>query len=427
MPPITLPRKSLLRLLALAAALTLLFLLRSVWIALAAQLFWAYLLMGAALPLCRLLERRLSPSLAATGAFALLALLGAGLLLLFAPITGETVVALLCAVVVVCCFDLCARPAARLAVAAYMAAALVMPSFLLFLPLVAYVLLDEGHAIVRFSWIVPLAFSLRFGDCFLTAAVTLLCAAAAVMAWRTSRMACERARYRRLRDDQQEASLALAQKNRDLLAAQDYEVRLATLTERGRIAREIHDNVGHLLTRSIMQVEALQVVHADDEQVRDELEAVGETLHEAMGTVRASVHDLHDDAFDLRAQLQRAIAACGLPDVRLTFDARDVPLPVAYGLLSVVREALSNVAKHSDATRVDVSVIEYPALYQLVVQDNGTTAAGSGDASASSRGIGLHTMEERIGALGGRLRAEHRKGFRVFASIPKKQQGEDGK
>lgn len=127
-----------------------------------------------------------------------------------------------------------------------------------------------------------------------------------------------------------------------------------------------------------MQVEALQVVHADDEQVRDELEAVGETLHEAMGTVRASVHDLHDDAFDLRAQLQRAIAACGLPDVRLTFDARDVPLPVAYGLLSVVREALSNVAKHSDATRVDVSVIEYPALYQLVVQDNGTTAAGSG-------------------------------------------------
>ena len=349
------------------------------------------------------------------------------LLLLFAPITGETVVALLCAVVVVCCFDLCARPAARLAVAAYMAAALVMPSFLLFLPLVAYVLLDEGHAIVRFSWIVPLAFSLRFGDCFLTAAVTLLCAAAAVMAWRTSRMACERARYRRLRDDQQEASLALAQKNRDLLAAQDYEVRLATLTERGRIAREIHDNVGHLLTRSIMQVEALQVVHADDEQVRDELEAVGETLHEAMGTVRASVHDLHDDAFDLRAQLQRAIAACGLPDVRLTFDARDVPLPVAYGLLSVVREALSNVAKHSDATRVDVSVIEYPALYQLVVQDNGTTAAGSGDASASSRGIGLHTMEERIGALGGRLRAEHRKGFRVFASIPKKQQWEDGK
>ena len=85
MPPITIPRKSLLRLLALAAALALLFLLRSVWIALAAQLFWAYLLMGAALPLCRLLERRLSPSLAATGAFALLALLGAGLLLLLGP------------------------------------------------------------------------------------------------------------------------------------------------------------------------------------------------------------------------------------------------------------------------------------------------------------------------------------------------------
>ena len=248
------------------------------------------------------------------------------------------------------------------------------------------------------------------------------------MAWRTSRMACERARYRRLRDDQQEASLALAQKNRDLLAAQDYEVRLATLTERGRIAREIHDNVGHLLTRSIMQVEALQVVHADDEQVRDELEAVGETLHEAMGTVRAE-----------RARPARRCVRPARPIAarhrRLRASRREAHLrrarcPLAaspMACLSVVREALSNVAKHSDATRVDVSVIEYPALYQLVVQDNGTTAAGSGDASASSRGIGLHTMEERIGALGGRLRAEHRKGFRVFASIPKKQQGEDGK
>ena len=351
------------------------------------------------------------------------------LLLLFAPITGETVVALLCAVVVVCCFDLCARPAARLAVAAYMAAALVMPSFLLFLPLVAYVLLDEGHAIVRFSWIVPLAFSLRFGDCFLTAAVTLLCAAAAVMAWRTSRMACERARYRRLRDDQQEASLALAQKNRDLLAAQDYEVRLATLTERGRIAREIHDNVGHLLTRSIMQVEALQVVHRDDERVRSELAQVGATLHEAMSTVRASVHDLHDDAFDLETQLREAAEAFTTLAVDIDYRASDVPSDVGYGFIAIVREALSNASKHSDASRVSVSVAAYPAFYRLAVHDNGSVpppasvldrqGADSAPASGAARGIGLATMSDRARALGGMLRVDYDQGFKVFVTVPK--------
>ena len=309
----------------------------------------------------------------------------------------------------------------------YALAAFAWPSFAAFLALAVYDLARDDHLAIRWCWLLPTLSAFVRLEAALALLMALACAMALLLSYRTRRFQTELAAYRRLRDDVQETSLALEEKNRGLRDRQDLEVRLATLAERGRIAREIHDNVGHLLTRSIMQVEALQVVHADDEQVRDELEAVGETLHEAMGTVRASVHDLHDDAFDLRAQLQRAIAACGLPDVRLTFDARDVPLPVAYGLLSVVREALSNVAKHSDATRVDVSVIEYPALYQLVVQDNGTTAAGSGDASASSRGIGLHTMEERIGALGGRLRAEHRKGFRVFASIPKKQQGEDGK
>lgn len=59
--------------------------LRPVLLALATQIFWAYLLMGAALPLCRVLERKLSPSLAATGAFFALSLLGAGLLLLLVP------------------------------------------------------------------------------------------------------------------------------------------------------------------------------------------------------------------------------------------------------------------------------------------------------------------------------------------------------
>lgn len=346
------------------------------------------------------------------------------LLLPFTTFASAHVSALLCAIVVVCCFDAYPHARLRFAVAgAFLLTALLVPEFVVLLPPVAYVLFGERFWPVRLSWAVPLAFALRTGDVLLIAAVGVLGVAACLMAWRTARADEERERYRVLRDEQQEASLSLASKNRELMAAQDYEVRLATLSERSRIAREIHDNVGHLLTRSVLQVEALQVVHADDERVCGELASVGATLHEAMDTVRKSVHDLHDDAFDLRARLDGVIGACGLAGVRLVYDVRDVPLPVAYGLVAVVREALSNVAKHSDATRVEVSVIEYPALFQLIVQDNGSRGgeprpAASGDAPAHA-GIGLQTMEERVGSLGGRLRTGYRKGFRVFATIPK--------
>lgn len=339
------------------------------------------------------------------------------LLLPLATFSSAHVVALLAAVVTTCYFDLRPSSRSRFAVAsAYLAAALVLPAFVSFLPLVAYVLFLERRWPLRLAWLVPLAVAARSLHPPLLAALVALCAVACLMAWRTRRAEEERARYRSLRDRLQEQSLSLTQKNRDLLAAQDYEVRLATLAERARIAREIHDNVGHLLTRSVLQVEALQVVHANDERVHGELAAVGATLHEAMDTVRKSVHDLHDDAFDLRTRLESVIGACGLPNVRLVYDAQNVPVPVAYCLVALVREALSNVARHSDATRVDVSLIEYPALYQLIVQDN-----GMGEKATQGSGLGLKSMDERVCALGGRLRAEYRtgKGFRVFATIPK--------
>ena len=359
------------------------------------------------------------------------------LLLLSSPgLSGAHVVALLAAVTLSCCFDAPSAPPVRLGVAgAYLAAALVLPAFASFLPLAAYVLAFERAWPVRLAWLVPLAAAVRLLEPLPLAALCALCVMACLMALRAQRAADERARYRRLRDDLQERSLSLSRKNHELAASQDYEVRLATLAERARIAREIHDNVGHLLTRSVLQVEALQVVHADDAPIRAELAQVGSTLHEAMDTVRRSVHDLHDDSFDLRSRLEEVIGACGLPNVRLSFDARTVPPPVAQCLMACVREALSNVARHSDATRVDVSVVEYPALYQLIVQDNGT-AAGKGMAAGASedaaagkafgaRGLGLESMEERVEALGGRLRTEQQAGggFRVFAAVPKEREG----
>ena len=206
----------------------------------------------------------------------------------------------------------------------------------------------------------------------------------------------------------------LERKNRDLMEKQDYEVKLATLAERNRIAREIHDNVGHMLTRSLLQIGALRVTHNDDDMLIGELEQIKGTLSGAMDSIRNSVHDLHDESVDLKSQLEMMAGGFEFCPVKLRYDAGELPIEMKYCFAAIIKEALSNIARHSDASAASVTVIEHPAFCQLLVSDNGT-AKSSGD----MRGIGLQNMAERVEALGGVFRTEHGKGFRIFASIPK--------
>ena len=88
-------------------------------------------------------------------------------------------------------------------------------------------------------------------------------------------------RYRRTRDDGVEKNLLLREKNQSILKNQDYEIYTATLRERNRIAREIHDNVGHMLSRAILMVGAMKAVHGEGD-LKGPLGQLNETLNAAM-------------------------------------------------------------------------------------------------------------------------------------------------
>ncbi len=108
---------------------------------------------------------------------------------------------------------------------------------------------------------------------------------------------------KRLRDDTYEKTVLLVEKNRELLEKQEYEIRLATLNERSRIAREIHDHVGHLLSRSILQIGALMVTETDEKK-KENLDHIRCPLSQAMDSMRTSLHGLHDESIDLKTQVQ---------------------------------------------------------------------------------------------------------------------------
>lgn len=333
-----------------------------------------------------------------------------------------------------------ARRAGEAASYAYIMVAVFVPSFVPFAPLALYdiaryvrrehvwVALGAGAIFVCALVAYAHAGALPTRALLLTA---ILSVAATLLSLRTAQLEREQERMRRTRDELQERALALEARNRDLADRQDYEVELATLAERARIAREIHDNVGHQLTRASLQTEALRVVHANEPGVAADFADVKRTVDEALQLVRSSVHALNDNAANLSVQLERIVEGArsdGGPQIELEVLAEHAPANVANCFAAVLREALSNAIRHACAQTVTVRCMEHPSFYQLIVTDD-----GAGGAQASGRnvtgGMGLGSMRERVEALGGTFTAGPRAGaggWRVFATVPK-QQGDEGR
>lgn len=218
-----------------------------------------------------------------------------------------------------------------------------------------------------------------------------------------------------LRDEMTEKNMQLTEQNLKLAAAQDNEVHLATLKERNRIAREIHDNVGHMLTRSLLQSGALLVINKD-ENLKEPLESLKNTLDNAMTSIRESVHDLHDDSIDLKKIIEESVSA--VDDrfaVSLDYDlSENIPGGIKLCIAGVVKEGLSNAVKHSNGNTIKIVLREHPAFYQLMLEDNGT------DAEIGESGIGLKNMEDRVKSVSGRITFTATKnGFCIFMSVPK--------
>lgn len=332
------------------------------------------------------------------------------------------------------------RRASEAASYVYIIAAVFVPPFAPFAPLAFY---DIARRVRRERIWPALAIGVVFA-CTLVADLrggalatrtllltAILSVAATLLSLRTAQLEHEQERMRRTRDKLQERALALEARNRDLADRQDYEVELATLAERARIAREIHDNVGHQLTRASLQTEALRVVHANEPGVAADFADIKHTVDEALQLVRTSVHALNDNATDLSVQLERIAEGARSdngPQIELEVLAEHAPANVANCFAAVLREALSNTIRHARAQNVTVRCMEHPSFYQLIITDDGANAIPASSRNAVE-GMGLGSMRERVEALGGTFTAgpcAGAPGWRVFATVPK-QQGDDAR
>ncbi|MFI7708461.1 sensor histidine kinase [Nonomuraea sp. NPDC049480] len=204
----------------------------------------------------------------------------------------------------------------------------------------------------------------------------------------------------------------LAEAHIDLRAASVILEDSARTHERLRIARELHDLIGHQLTALTLELEVAR--HHDGAGARKHVERANRVARDLLDDVRKTVGQLRADAPDLRESLTAVVRDIpGLDiSVRIDDDVRTTE-ELTMTLIRVVQEIVTNTIRHADATSLRIHLERTPDhTLKLTSVDDGR---GSPDLTP---GNGLRGLTERIGAIGGDVHLDGSDGFRVTARMP---------
>jgi two-component system, NarL family, sensor histidine kinase DesK len=205
---------------------------------------------------------------------------------------------------------------------------------------------------------------------------------------------------------------AKAAANEKLLLAQAEVERLAKLAERERIARDLHDVLGHTLSVVVLKSELAQkLMTRDPSRAATEMAEVERIARDGLAEVREAITGYRSSG--LAAEIDRVREALVAAGIDATIEAGSVPLAPAQetALSLALREATTNVIRHAGATRCHIRFYAQDGSVLMDVEDNGR----GGDAPF---GNGLTGMRERIQALGGVLRRESGQGTRLLIKLP---------
>jgi len=208
----------------------------------------------------------------------------------------------------------------------------------------------------------------------------------------------------------------IARGNRELRAAREELATLAVTDERLRIARDLHDLLGHSLSVIALKSElATKLVHRDADRAAAEVADIQTVARQALAEVREAVQGyrslgLHEALDGARA----ALTAAGI-DCRLEDDHADLPPHVESVLAWAVREGTTNVVRHSHADTCSIRVHTNRDTAAVEVEDDGAAAT-----NGTRPGSGLVGLRERARAARGTVEAgpRHEGGFRLRVTVP---------
>ena len=204
--------------------------------------------------------------------------------------------------------------------------------------------------------------------------------------------------------------------NENLIRKQEEIEHLATLAERERIGRDLHDLLGHTLSVITLKAElARKLFDRDAEACKKELSDIELTARNALAEVRSAV--LGFRATGLANEIQCAQRALDAAQVQLSiqFEPFAMPASVENVIALALREAVTNIVRHANATHCEINIFSDANQCCLLICDDG--CAGTAEKQVH-KGSGLTGMTERIQALGGELLVHAERGMQLEIRLP---------
>ncbi|RUS47020.1 sensor histidine kinase [Cohnella sp. AR92] len=216
---------------------------------------------------------------------------------------------------------------------------------------------------------------------------------------------------RRLRYELERAKAALLHSSKEIAG-------IAEVKERNRIARDIHDSIGHSIAGILMQLQAAYKLHDSDETRSMEIVRKSiDGLAESVDILRKTVHNIKPSE-NLGAEYIRNIADnygfCPV-ELKLSGDYNSIPAAHLELISTNMKEALTNAARYSQATKVDIAIDANERYTRLYIKDNGVGCP------AIKEGLGLSGMKERVRNLGGTITVSANDGFLIVCVIPRQE------
>ena len=216
--------------------------------------------------------------------------------------------------------------------------------------------------------------------------------------------------------------------NRKLEEYAQEQVRMTETRERNRLAREIHDTLGHSLTGIITGIEAcIMLMDIAPEATKEQLRAIAEVARNGITDVRHSVNALRPDALEtlslesaIRKLVEESEKSTGVKiDLVFPENLQNLDQDEEDVLYRIVQESITNAIRHGKATHIDVLMEHVDNDLRIRIADN-----GKGCDNIQS-GFGLHHMQERIDMLKGTLSYSGKDGFVIEAVVPIRVEAEE--
>ncbi|RSJ56929.1 Sensor histidine kinase DesK [Streptococcus gordonii] len=213
-----------------------------------------------------------------------------------------------------------------------------------------------------------------------------------------------------------------SQANRELNSYLALSEKIAEDRERKRIAREIHDTLGHALTGISAGIDAVKVlVDIDTNRAKEQLNNVSVVVRDGIRDVRGSLNKMRPGALENNTlkealiKIIREYEAISNLEIHLCYEWDNIDLDIAKEdiVFRVIQESITNSVRHGHAKTIWIELLEEDEAYVMTIQDDGVGF------DELRYGYGLKQMQERLMIIGGSVRFENRDGFYTHIEIPK--------